>query len=169
MLLGFRSTNHPQQVDARGPIDDKDDRRTLPEVFDPLHEIHGFTLDVAASTINAKVRKFFTKEQNGLAQSWAGEVVWCNPPYSDLRSWVTKALNEVFKNDCRKVVLLLPSNRTEQKFWQEMIEMRRDCGCGITTRFLSGRPRFGYPEGKERPKKGDRPPFGLVVVIIERP
>lgn len=167
MLAGFKSANHPQQVAKRGAIEDIDDRRTLPELFDPLHAEHGFTIDVAASDLNAKLPRYFTKAQDGLSQSWNDEVVWCNPPYSDIGSWVVKARYEVLHNRCRKVVMLLPANRTEQKWWQNHIEPHRDKDLGLTVKFLRGRPRFGWPAEKPRPKKGDRPPFGLVVVVIK--
>lgn len=167
MLAGFKSANHPQQVAKRGALEDTDDRRTLPEIFDPLNDRYGpFTLDAAASSLNKKCRKFFSKEQDGLSQSWAGETVWCNPPYSDIGPWVRKALDETRDGSCRRVVLLLPANRCEQKWWQDMIEPIRDTGR-LKTSFLRGRPRFGWPSEKPRPKKGDRPPFGLVVVVIE--
>lgn len=165
MLAGFKSANHPQQVAKRGALEDIDDRRTLPEVWDPLHAEHGFTLDVAASSLNAKTARFFDLKTNGLVQSWAGETVWCNPPYSDIGPWVTKALAEV-RSGCPKVVMLLPSNRTEQRWWQDLIEPVRDRGLGVTVRFMRGRPRFGWPKEKPRTLKGDRPPFGLVVVTI---
>lgn len=164
-LIGFKARNHKQQVDARGADDDTDDRRTLPEVFDPLHAEHGFTLDVAASAVNAKCAKYFTRQVDGLAQCWAGEVVWCNPPYSDLAAWVRKALHET-QNGCPKVVMLLPANRCEQKWWQDYIEPVRDRGLGIETKFMRGRPRFGWDETRVTPKKGDRPPFGLVVIVF---
>ncbi len=166
-LVGFKAKNHPQTPAVGGVKDDTDDRRTLPEVFDPLHAEHGFTLDAAASDINAKLPRYFTKERDGLRQPWTGEVVWCNPPYSDIGTWVAKAFQEVAEG-CRKVVLLLPANRCEQRWWQKFIEPVRDRGLGVSTKFLPGRPRFGFPESRPRPVKGDRPPFGLVVVVIER-
>lgn len=58
-------------------------------------EFH-FTLDVCATPQNAKCTRFFTKEIDGLAQSWYGETVYCNPPYGrDIAKWVKKASDEV--------------------------------------------------------------------------
>ena len=91
--------------------------------------------------------------------------MWCNPPYSNIGPWVAKALSEV-EGGCLKVVMLLPANRCEQLWWQELIEPMRDRGLNVTTRFLKGRPRFGWPTEKPRSKRGDRPPFGLVVIVI---
>ena len=95
MILGYKSGNHPQQVKRRGVCDDTDTRGTCDAVFLPLQERHQFTLDVAANADNAKAKRFFTKEIDGLVQPWRGERVWCNPPFSNLGGWVRKALAEV--------------------------------------------------------------------------
>ena len=166
-LIGYQSRNHPQQVAKLGVDDTVDDRGTLPEVFDPLHREFRFTLDAAASARNAKCARFFTREQDGLSLSWRGESVWCNPPYSDIEPWIAKAVRETLAGGCHRVVFLLPNNRTEQGWWQKYVEPYRDKGLGVSTRFLRGRPRFIRPPEAQVPKKGDRPPFGLVVVIFE--
>lgn len=63
--------------------------------FDELNKEFNFTLDPCATPQNAKCKRYFTKEINGLAQSWQGEIVFCNPPYGrDLKNWVEKAYNE---------------------------------------------------------------------------
>lgn len=170
MLAGFKAKNHPQQVAKNGADDDTDDRRTPPEIFERLHTEHQFTLDAAASPQNTQLPRFFTREQDGLKQSWEGETVWCNPPYSDLAAWVGKARKECWYGACKKAVLLLPANRCEQSWWQVNIERHRDLHprSFVRTRFLPGRPRFAWAANRARPVRGDRPPFGLVVVIFER-
>ena len=167
-LVRFKARNHPQQATR----DDVDDRRTLPEHFDPLHALYGFTADVAASAENAKLPRYFTREADGLAQSWAGERVWCNPPFSNLDPWLVKAWLEVRTNDCPLVVMLLPANRCEQGFWQRHVEPYRDggtfYGVRLRVKFLPGRMRFGWDASRIRPVKGDRPPFGCCLAIWER-
>lgn len=93
-LVGFKSSNHPQQVGKRGATE-RDNLGTDPALFERLNERFGFTLDAAASKANAKCDRFFTLEDDGLAQSWAEERVWCNPPYSEIVRWVRKAGDEV--------------------------------------------------------------------------
>ncbi len=166
--LGFQARNHPQQIRVHGGADDTvDDRGTRPEIFDPLHAEFNFTLDAAASDLNHKCERYFTRKDNGLSLPWRGERVWCNPPFSDLASWAAKASHETTVGGCELVVMLLPNNRCEQSWWQRFIEPFRDRGLGLSVRFLRGRPRFIIPENVTTPLKGDRPPFGLAIVIFE--
>lgn len=169
-LVGFSARNHPQQS-VRDPVDDRGTRR---EFFDPLNAEHRFTLDAAASERNALCEKFYTRESDGLLRSWRAERVWCNPPYSRLAPWLAKAWGEM-RDGCELVVMLLPANRCEQKFWQEWVEPFRDGpitdGIALRTRFLAGRMRFVMPEGVQyatTKAKGDRPPFGCVLVTWNR-
>jgi phage N-6-adenine-methyltransferase len=166
-LVAFKARNHPQQA-VRDAVDD---RGTLPQFFDQLHAEHSFTIDVAASAGNAKLPRFWTVEHDALRQSWRGERVWCNPPYSKLEPWVEKAWIEMVDGGCDRVVMLLPANRCEQGFWQRHVEPYRDGepfhGALLCTRFLAGRMRFQMPPGHvwgPSRKKGDRPPFGCVLL-----
>ena len=160
-LVGFKAQNHPQQQIK----DAVDDRGTAPEVFAPLHAEFDFTIDAAAASHNAKCLRYYDSDADGLVQSWAGERVWCNPPYSNIRPWVEKAWAE---NDAQLVVMLLPANRTEQRWWQDDIEPGRDQECSpLHVRFLRGRMRFIRP-GVVIGPKGDRPPFGVCLAIWDR-
>jgi len=159
-LVSFRAANHPQQVGKRGASDTVDERITPQWLFDELNAAHHFTVDVAANATNAKCARFYTLETDGLAQSWAGEVVWCNPPYSSIAPWVAKAGAED-----AVTVMLLPANRTEQRWWQEHIEPRRDRGAGLSVRFLPRRINFGIP-GNEGARFNSSSPFGICVVTF---
>ncbi len=159
-------TNHPHQIRARGgEVDyDTDTRITPDEIFQPLHKIHRFTIDVAANAENARVPRFFDRAANGLAHSWADEVAWCNPPFSDLYGWTSKAFHEVREGGCLSVVMLVPANRTEQPWWQEFVEPYRENRDGFCrTHFVPRRRTFGTstnPTGKY----AGSPPFGIVLV-----
>ena len=164
-LIGFRATNHPQQTRQGGADVDTDDRGTVAEVFDPLHARFGFTIDVAAAEHNAKLPRFFDRHDDGLAQSWAGERVWCNPPFSSIAPWVAKAWRE---SGAEVVVMLLPANRTEQGWWQTLVEPRRDRpGSPLTVEFMPGRPRFLAP-GQTSIRSNERPPFGCCLLVWDR-
>ena len=159
-LVSFKAQNHRQQVGRRGALDKVDDRRTPRSLFDPLNEEFKFTLDVAASKDNALTERFYDLETDGLSQPWQGRV-WCNPPYSDLRPRVEKMV----ASEAQLVVMLLPANRTEQAWWQDIIEPLRRAGK-IETRFQRGRLRFDTPDHDyTKQPKGNRPPFGVVLVI----
>lgn len=131
-LVGFAARNHPQQETDDGV----DDRALPPAVFAKWHDRFQFTIDVAASDANAKLPRYYTRATNGLEQSWVGERVYCNPPFSNIAPWVKKAWAEV---GAPLIVMLLPANRTEQRWWHELIESKRDRG-GV-------RAAFGIPAG----------------------
>lgn len=166
-LVGFKGENHPQQVDKRGASDEVDDRGTDPAFYAQVDDRFGFTLDVAASHKNAKCDRYFTRQEDGLAQSWDGERVWCNPPYSGLGDWLEKAWMEF--SGCPAIVMLLPANRTEQRWWQTFVEPYRDRpGSPLTVEFLPGRMRFIKP-GNEHIGPNERPPFGCCLLIWATP
>jgi site-specific DNA-methyltransferase (adenine-specific) len=54
---------------------------TPQEFFDALDREFRFELDVCALPDNAKCPRYFTPDDDGLAQSWAPAVCWMNPPY----------------------------------------------------------------------------------------
>lgn len=181
MHPGFVPRNHPNAVKRRGVDDTIDDRETPPCVFDPLHAEFGFTLDAAAGHHNAKTPRYYTLEGgyfespregrlswnafNGLTGPWGENVVWCNPPFSGVRPWVEKAWAE----RAATVVLLLPNNRAEQPFWQQLIEPHRDRpGSCLTTRNLPKRRPFLHRGAGIGNRTSKNPPFGLIAVIWDR-
>ncbi|MDZ7732222.1 MAG: DNA N-6-adenine-methyltransferase [Acidimicrobiia bacterium] len=155
-----KARNHPQQ--RTNP--DVDDRSTTAEVFEPLDRRFGhFTVDVAAAAHNTKVAHYWTVEQDGLAQDWGGHRVWCNPPYSSIEPWVRKAWAE--RHRAELVVMLLPANRTEQRWWQDLVEPYRDRPRSpLSVEFLGGRLRF-LTRGQTVIGPDERPPFGCCLLI----
>lgn len=157
-LVRFPAKNHPQQATD----DAVDDRATTPEVFGPLDAVHHFTVDVAAAAHNTKCPRYYDRSVDGLRQSWADEAVWCNPPYSSIAPWVAKAWGE--HHHARVIVMLLPANRTEQTWWQDLVEPHRDRpGSPLTVSFLRGRIRFLKP-GRQTIGANERPPFGVCTL-----
>ena len=164
-LSGFKAKNHPQQVRYSGSNPDVDDRALPPSDFAKLNERFGFTIDVASSDENTKCERHFTIEDNGLEKSWRNERVYCNPPFSEIMPWVRKAWLE---RTAELIVMLLPANRTEQKWWQEGIEPFRDrVGSVLQVEFMPGRIRFLKP-GQTHIGPNERPPFGCVLCIWDR-
>lgn len=164
-LVNFKAQNHPQQTKVRGALDLVDDRGTDPEFFAKVSErFGGFTLDVAAAPHNAKCERFYTQQDDGLTQPWNGRI-WCNPPYSGLGDWLAKAWAEWSSGRSELIVMLLPANRTEQRWWQDHVEPFRDrVGSPLKVEFLPGRMRFIKP-GKTEIGPNERPPFGCCLLV----
>lgn len=108
-------------------------------LFDKLDAEFHFTLDPCATSKNAKCFKFYTKADNGLIQSWAGERVFMNYPYgSEIKNWTEKAYAEThsyFGNHAELVVGLLPV-RTDTQWFHKYIYHEAEI------RFLKGRLKF---------------------------
>lgn len=129
----------------------REDWTTPQAFFEELDREFAFTLDPAASEENHKCGKFFTKEKDGLSQSWAGERVFCNPPYGrEIGAWVAKAQEEAQQPDTL-VVMLLPA-RTDTRWFHKYIYQKAEI------RFIKGRLRFGDARNNA--------PFPSMVVIF---
>jgi phage N-6-adenine-methyltransferase len=153
-----------------------DEWETPKELFNKLDKIYNFTLDVCATTENAKCERYYTKLEDGLKQSWDGEVCWMNPPYSKPENpckpnckkkscikrgyhvteykpgqedWIAKAYKESEKGAI--VVALLPV-RTDTKAFHKYIYKKQDII------FLEGRLKFGNCK--------DAAPFPSMIVIF---
>lgn len=154
---------------------DLDRRYTTRETMDlcvRLAGVDGWDLDVAADEESHWAPRWFGVEVDGLRQPWAGRV-WCNPPYSEVGHWVVKACEEFERVRGPQVIaMLLPCNRTEQAWWQELVEPYRDGRdlpvFGLTTHFLPGRVKFGHPGNRDAVGVGS-PPFGCVLLVWRRP
>lgn len=103
--------------------------------FDALDAEFHFALDVCATPENAKCKRFYTKQQDGLAQEWLG-VCWMNPPYGrEIGEWVKKA-HESANSGMATVVCLLPA-RTDTRWFHDYIYGKAEI------RFIQGRLKFG--------------------------
>lgn len=122
---------------------------TPQDFFDKLNAEFHFTLDPCATPENAKCGKFYTKEQNGLAQDWTGETVFCNPPYGkEISAWVEKCYKHSLSGEC--AVMLIPS-RTDTRWFHEWVYGKAEL------RFVKGRLRFNDSKGSA--------PFPSLVVV----
>ena len=122
---------------------------TPQEFFDKLNREFNFSLDVCATPDNAKCEKYFTKEDDGLAQEWRG-TVFMNPPYGrEIYAWMKKASQSA--KEGATVVCLVPS-RTDTKWWHEFAIIHE-------VRFIRGRLKFGDSKNSA--------PFPSAVVIME--
>ena len=121
--------------------------------FDELDKEFHFTLDPCATENNHKCNKYFTKEQDGLRQTWGGQIVFCNPPYGrEISKWVKKCYEESRKPDTI-VVMLIPA-RTDTQYFHSYIYGKAEI------RFIKGRLHFNES------KQGA--PFPSMLVIYGR-
>lgn len=143
---------------------------TPKNLFDALHQEFGFTIDVAADARNAKVAKFYTKDDDGLKQPWAGRV-WCNPPWSDgeVSAWLKRGLDATTSGEAEVAVYLLPA-RTDPAWWHDFVMKSQE------VRLIRGRLKFiptdglCTAKGKVKrcpgPCRGHSAPFPCAVVVF---
>lgn len=131
---------------------------TPQDLFDRLNAEFRFTLDVCATPENAKCARYFTREQDGIGQSWAGERVWCNPPYGrEIGAWVERCVSatpdEFFQSHGAPslAVMLLPA-RTDTRWWHDFVIPYGK------VEFIRGRLKFGGHKNSA--------PFPSAVVVF---
>lgn len=120
---------------------------TPQHVFDKYDSIFHFETDVCAISENAKCKKFYTPEQDGLKQEWTG-VCWCNPPYGkQIKHWVKKAATSK-----ATVVMLLPA-RTDAGWFHDY------CVPFGKIEFIRGRIKFSGHQHNA--------PFPSMIVVFD--
>jgi hypothetical protein len=143
-------------------------QRELAIAYD-FAKVTGFTLDVAAEALSHVCEDYFSPERgkNGLILPWYGHV-WCNPPWSECGAWIRKAWAEWTKGGPESITMLLPV-RTEQPFWQQLVEPYRDQpNSPLRVKFLEKRSKFGDPMDPEGKNAGS-PPFICCLLHWRRP
>lgn len=123
------------------------------DFFKELDREFHFTLDPCSTDENAKCQKHFTIKEDGLAQSWKGETVFCNPPYGrELPKWIKKCFDESHGGGATAVVMLIPA-RTDTRAFHEYIYHKAEI------RFIRGRLKFGGSRNSA--------PFPSMLVIFK--
>jgi hypothetical protein len=106
-------------------------------VYDQLNKEFGFTHDPCPLGSNG----------NGLAESWSGKKVYCNPPYGPgIGDWLAKA------EEADGAVYLLPA-RTDTKWFHQY------CLQAKEIRFIKGRLKFGDAKNSA--------PFPSMIVVMK--
>ena len=127
-----------------------DDWETPANIFNDLHNEFNFQIDVCASNNNAKCKKYFTEETNGLNQKWIGNC-FMNPPYGrKINQWIKKAYDSSLQG--ATVVCLVPA-RTDTRWFHDY------CTKG-EIRFIKGRLKFGNSKNNA--------PFPSMIVIFKK-
>jgi ParB family chromosome partitioning protein len=104
----------------------------------------GIDTDPASSEIannTVKAKRFYTKEDDGLRQTWKGNV-WMNPPYAQpLISNFAEAVAYKYSAGEFKQAIVLVNNATETQWFQRM------AGVASAICFPKSRVRFLDPQG----------------------
>lgn len=131
------------------------DWATPSDLFDKLDQEFGFTLDVCATSENAKCRRFYSPQDDGLSlrSPWGpGEIIWCNPPYGrGIGDWLARGYHASIElgSTC---VFLLPA-RTDTKWFHEFKDKTAEI------RFIKGRIKFVGA--------GSSAPFPSMILIFK--
>ncbi len=144
---------------------DNDERFTPPDLLLKLHAKHSFTVDIASSPLapaSKILTRYFTKQMNVLQYVIPDhERVFCNPPYSDIWTWV----DFLWRQPCFSL-LLVPA-WTDRQWWQKLIEPYRDRpGSRLHTEFYT-RVLFGDPEVPIR-EEGAPKFIGSVFITFDK-
>lgn len=127
---------------------------TPDELYDQLHAEFAFGCDVAASMENTRCEYFIDRDDDALTRDW-GEMNWCNPPYSKIKVFVEKAIEQSLYG--RATVMLLRADISTK--WFKLGDQFAN-----EIRFLTGgRVDFIHPETL-RPGKMNR--MGSLLLIF---
>jgi hypothetical protein len=121
---------------------------TPSHVYEALHHEFRFTLDPCRLGDEGGLYG----RRDGLLMGWAGERVYCNPPYGPaIPDWLSKA------REAEIAVYLLPARTDTRWFHDHCLRYSREI------RFIRGRLRFN-----DGPREA-RAPFPSMVVVYAAP
>ncbi|HFV8789555.1 TPA: DNA N-6-adenine-methyltransferase [Escherichia coli] len=122
-------------------------------LFKNLHREYLFTLDGAATEHDTLLPRFTDDIHN---QSWDGERVFCNPPYSDTKTFLAKA------SEADLAVFLIP-HRPHTTYWLRHIYSNNHCH---EIRILHRAVKYLPPAGHNG--LVIRSPFPTAVVVFKK-
>lgn len=119
---------------------------TPPEFIESARQVFGGGIDcdpasceIANQTVRASV--YFSKENNGLSQTWQGNV-WMNPPYAQpLIGEFADAVSDKFESGEIDAAIVLVNNATETAWFQRMTQ------AASAICFPKARIKFMDPQG----------------------
>lgn len=137
-----------------------DEWGTPMDLFREQDRKFNFTLDPCGTKLRLLKEDMttWTKEDNGLPRSWAGQRVFVNPPFSEMTTWCQKCFAESGRAEL--IVLLIPV-RTDTKYFHEFIYHHSEL------EFLKGRLQY-YPIGVPKDFKEQHPSFASMLCIYRK-
>ena len=94
-------------ADAWFQVEENDSVATKRELWEPIADtIGGFDLDPAAGCEPTPIAaQRYTKEDDGLAQPWYGNV-WLNPPFSEKEAWFKRLCDQYQQGNVNRAVAI---------------------------------------------------------------
>lgn len=145
------------QHDSTTPVSERDSWSTPQFIVDWLKSLYPIDIDLCASPSNAKCEKYLTKEMEALTMEWSqfGSFGFCNPPYSNIKPWIDKAVKE--KDKGFTTVMLIPTPNGES-YYHDVFRHASDII------FITG--RLSFLDSNFNPKGGNT--RGSCVVIFSK-
>lgn len=135
--------------------------KAIRQTFDRPIDLDPASCLVANETVQA--RRFFSKEDNGLSQSWAADTLWLNHPFN--RGWV--ACDEhCQRKTCAKRGFHTPFNIPSNTDWITKLLSEQDnygaacCICFASTSEEWFQPLMDFPQCYLSPRTNYRKPDG---------
>ena len=108
------------------------------------------------SPVGARRRISLEEGGDGLREDWSGDVVYVNPPFSDMVTWLKRADQMWIERRVQKIIALVPA-RTDIGYFHDRIAQVCDVGL------MRGRLQFGQPNSKKDDRS--RATFALMVCL----
>jgi len=133
-------------------INKKDDWQTPKDLYNTLDRMFHFDFDPCP--VNPQF--------DGLRIKWHGSV-FCNPPYSDVKKWIAKGINEIQERNVNCIVYLVYA-KTDTKWFHKYIWNNDPHMPNWKVEFIKGRVKFINPAGS-----GDSSaPYPSMLLIWEK-
>lgn len=134
------------------------------EYYTPLsvvNKVTGGKIDYDPATTNEKAKEFGinnfdTIETNGLTTDWTTyKKIWVNPPFTNKKEFVKRAVETVKTNNDIKIWILIPVETLTTKWFNETVNL-------YNLFIPNGRIKFENPSNP----KAKSPAFGSVVIEL---
>ena len=137
------------------PKPERDSWSTPKFIFDWLNSEYYFDIDLAAAWDNTHCHRYFSLHDNSLNALWStyGKTGFLNPPYSNIKVWIEKAIKEQTKGFT--TVMLIPTPNGEY-YYKELFKFASE------VIMINGRISFIDSTGES---KGGNPRGSCVVVF----
>jgi phage N-6-adenine-methyltransferase len=141
---------------TKTPVEIRDLWQTPKEIFNFYKKMYKLSFDVAANNKNHMTDCYydFLSGEDALKEPWSMYGNWCNPPYSNIKPWVEKAIKEMREGNL--TVMLIPSD-TSASWFRLAYDHCSEC------HLISGRISFVRADTQERQSGNNK---GSVVFVF---